>query len=92
MTLRLVLTVSPGARDSAVVGRHGAGWKVRVAAPPERGRANEGLVELLAAELGVPRSAVRVMAGHRGRRKLVEVEGLTESEAERRLVAAAQRL
>jgi uncharacterized protein len=92
LTLRLAVTVSPGARRSAVVARHGDGWKLRVAAPPERGRANEALVELLATELGVPRSAVRVVAGHTGRRKLVEVDGVTEDEGARRLEAAARRL
>jgi uncharacterized protein YggU (UPF0235/DUF167 family) len=56
-----------------------------VAAPPERGRANEALVGLLAAALGVPRSSVRVVAGQTGRAKLVEIETLDPREVERRL-------
>jgi uncharacterized protein len=56
-----------------------------VAAPPERGRANEALVELLAGALDVPRSSVRVVAGQTGRAKVVEIESLTEEEVERRL-------
>jgi uncharacterized protein YggU (UPF0235/DUF167 family) len=67
------------------VGRHGDGWRVRIAAPPERGRANEALCELLAGALEVPRDAVRVVAGHSGRRKVVEVDGLDSAEIERRL-------
>jgi uncharacterized protein YggU (UPF0235/DUF167 family) len=68
-----------------LVGRHGDGWKVRVAAPPERGRANEALVGLLAEVLEVPTSSVRVVGGRRGRSKVVEVDSLELGEVERRL-------
>ncbi|HXV58649.1 MAG TPA: DUF167 domain-containing protein [Gaiellaceae bacterium] len=85
---RLEITVSPGARTSELVGRHGAGWKVRIAAPPEGGKANRALVELLAATLGVGRGRVEVVAGHGSRRKVVEVEGLEAPEVVRRLEAA----
>jgi uncharacterized protein YggU (UPF0235/DUF167 family) len=87
---RLEVTVSPGASRSELAGRHGGGWKARVAVPPERGRANRALEELLADALGVPRAAVSVVAGHGSRRKLVEVEGLDAAEADRRLEAAAR--
>ena len=70
------------------MGRHGPGWKARVAAPPERGRANRALEELLAEALGVRRDRVVVVAGHASRRKVVEVEGLEAPEVVRRLEAA----
>lgn len=82
------MTVSPGARKSKLVGRHGSGWKARVAAPPEGGKANRALEELLAAALGVPRDRVVVVAGRTARRKVVEVEGLEAPELVRRLEAA----
>ena len=82
---RLSVTVSPGAARSQLVGRHGDGWKARVAAPPERGRANQALVELLAEALGVPRSGVRVVAGQSAKTKVVEVDGLEAEDVERRL-------
>jgi hypothetical protein len=85
---RIELTVSPGAARSELVGRHGDGWRARVAAPPERGRANRALVELLADALGVPRGRLTVVAGQTARRKVVEVEGLDASEIDRRLEAA----
>jgi uncharacterized protein len=50
--------------------------RVRVAAPPVEGAANQALVRVLAAELGVARRSVRLVAGAAGRRKLVVVEGL----------------
>jgi uncharacterized protein YggU (UPF0235/DUF167 family) len=88
--LRLFVRVVPGARRSEVVGRVGEAWKLRVAAPPERGRANDELVALLARTLDVPRSSVRVARGHTTGQKLVEVERLTREEAERRLVSAGK--
>jgi uncharacterized protein (TIGR00251 family) len=85
---RLQLRVAPGAARSAVVGRHGAAWKVRVAAAPERGRANDALVDLLAGALGLARPDVRLVAGAAGRDKVVEIAGITTEEAERRLERA----
>lgn len=82
---RIVVTVSPGASRSELVGRHGDGWKVRVAAAPERGRANEALLALLAEKLGLPRSRLAVVAGQTSRRKIVEVERLDLDEISRRL-------
>ena len=85
---RLEITVSPGAAKTELVGRHGAGWRARIAAPPERGRANRELVELLAGVLDVERGRIAVVAGQTGRRKLVEIAGLDEAELARRLDAA----
>ena len=82
---RISVTVSPGARRSELVGRHGDGWRARIAAVPERGRANEALCRLLAAALSVPRSSVRVVAGHGAREKIVEIDGVEPAEIERRL-------
>jgi uncharacterized protein YggU (UPF0235/DUF167 family) len=86
---RVAITVSPGAARTELVGRHGDGWRARIAASPERGRANRALEELLAAALGVPRGRVAVVAGHGSRRKVVEVEGLEAPELDRRLEAAS---
>ena len=58
---------------------------MRVAAPPERGRANEALVGLLASVLYVPAGSIRVVGGQRGRTKVIEVDSLDPREVERRL-------
>ncbi len=84
-TIRLNLRVSPGAGRSAVVGRHGDAWKLRVAAPPERGRANASVVRLLATSLSVGKPDVRIVGGAVSRDKVVEIVGLTLEEAEERL-------
>jgi uncharacterized protein len=83
------IRLSPRASRTELVGRPGGGWKARVAAPPERGKANAALAELVAALVGIPRSRVRVAAGHTARDKLVEVDGLDSAEIERRLDRAA---
>lgn len=85
---RLTLRVAPGARRSAVVGRHGAGWKVRVSAPPEDGRANDALRRLLAKTLALPVQAVSVVSGHGSRDKQVRLAGIAPEETERRLAEA----
>lgn len=84
-TTRLRLRVSPGATRSEVTGRHGDRWKVRVAAAPERGRANDAVVGLLADRLHVPRGSVSVVSGHASRDKVVELRGIGPDEAARLL-------
>jgi uncharacterized protein (TIGR00251 family) len=86
-TTRLQLRVSPGAGQSAVVGRHGDAWKLRVVAAPERGRANDSVVALLATSLDLRRPDVRIVSGAGSRDKVVELVGLTLDEVERRLAA-----
>jgi uncharacterized protein (TIGR00251 family) len=79
------LRVSPGARRSEIVGRYGDGWKVRVTAPPDDGRANEAVLGLLAETLDLPRRSLSLVSGHGGRDKVVRMAGISESELERKL-------
>src|SRR5579885_2031968 len=88
-TTRLRLRVSPGATRAAVVGRHGDAWKVRVAEAPERGRANEAVLRLLAEALALPRTALTLVSGHGARAKIVELTGIGPALTERRLASAA---
>lgn len=87
---RLRLRVSPGASRSAVVGRHGNGWKVRVGAPAESGKANDALVELLAKTLELPRDRIEIATGRGSRDKTVVVHGLSEADVEARLAAPVE--
>jgi uncharacterized protein (TIGR00251 family) len=85
---RLQLRVSPGASRAGIVGRHGNAWKVRVAAPPEGGRANDAVVRLLADTLELPQRDVAIVSGHGARDKVVSLAGIAPEEAERRLESA----
>jgi hypothetical protein len=87
-TTRLRLRVAPGAAKAAVIGRHGDAWKLRVAAAPERGKANDAVVTLLAETLSVPRTSVSIVSGTASRDKIVELTGIAPDEIERRLATA----
>jgi uncharacterized protein (TIGR00251 family) len=89
VSTRVRLRVSPGANSAHVVGRHGEAWKVRVAAPPEGGRANDAVVRWLAETLSLPRDAVTLVSGHGARDKIVQLAGLDPTQIERRLSSAA---
>jgi uncharacterized protein len=82
---RLRLRVSPGARSNAIVGRHGEGWKVRVTAAPEGGKANHAVLRLLAERLDLPGKSLALVSGPSSRDKIVELFGIDTAEAERRL-------
>jgi uncharacterized protein YggU (UPF0235/DUF167 family) len=62
---------------------------VRVAARPERGKANDAVLALLAETLSIPRAQVELIAGRASLDKTIELHGVGEREAEERLQAAA---
>ena len=70
----LDVSVVPNARRTAADGLHDGALRVRLAAPPVDGKANERLVDWLAGELGCPRRAVRLKRGPASRRKQLEVD------------------
>jgi len=72
--------IQPRASRTEVLGLHGNALKIRLAAAPVDGAANDALIRLLASLLDVPRSAVTVTSGRSGRRKTVTVVGVTSSQ------------
>ncbi len=82
---RLRLHVTPGAREEQIVGWHGGSLRVKVRARPEKGRANQAVLRLLARRLGVAPANLSIVHGAASRDKLVEVEGLSEKELRARL-------
>lgn len=81
----LRLHVHPGAGRTAIVGRHGDALKVRVAVPPEQGRANEACVALVASTLGVTKGQVELVSGQSSRSKRVRITGVEVDEVRRLL-------
>lgn len=77
--------VQPAAGRSAVVGRHGTSLKVRVAAPPEAGRANAACAELLAETFGLKAAQVELVSGPSSRAKQFRLSGLDVDDFRRRL-------
>jgi uncharacterized protein (TIGR00251 family) len=77
--------VQPGAGRSAVVGRHGDALKLRVAAPPEGGRANEAVKALLAETFGVKPADVELTSGGSSRMKRFRLDHVDVEEFRSRL-------
>jgi uncharacterized protein len=75
---RISLYVQPGASKTQIAGMHDGLIKVRVAAPPVEGAANQALVEFVAKRLSIPKSRVRVVSGLTSRRKVLEIDGLSQ--------------
>jgi uncharacterized protein (TIGR00251 family) len=72
--LRLTVKVKPSAKKEGVSVNANGMLEVAVAAPPEKGKANERLIELLAEHFGVAKSRVKIVSGHASRPKVVEVD------------------
>ena len=72
----LEVHVQPGARRSEFAGQHGSRVKIRLAAPAIENRANEALIDFLAAHYRVPKRSVRIASGLKSRDKRVVIEGL----------------
>lgn len=73
--ITLTLHIQPGAKKTEFAGLHGDALKIRLAAPPVDGKANDALVKFMADTLGLARSAVSLKSGQTSRRKVLEVTG-----------------
>jgi uncharacterized protein (TIGR00251 family) len=85
VSARITVHVQPRAGRSGTAGRHGDALKIRLKAPPVDGAANDELIRFVAETLGIPRAAVRIVAGQASRRKVLEIDGVTRETAEARL-------
>jgi len=70
--------VVPGSSRDRIVGWLGDALKIKVTAPPEKGKANERVVELLAGALGIDAADVAIVAGHASPSKVVAIAGLDD--------------
>lgn len=86
-SILLRLHVTPGAGRSSVGGRHGSALRVKVAAPPRDGRANEACLAAVATAFGVARDAVELVSGATSRDKRICIRG-ADADDLRRLLSA----
>jgi len=77
--------VQARARQTALAEKIGEAYKLRLAAPPVDGKANEACVRFFAERFGVPPSAVRIVQGLSSRMKVIEIDGVDPAEVERKL-------
>jgi uncharacterized protein (TIGR00251 family) len=73
--ITLTLHIQPGAKKTEFAGRHGDALKIRLAAPPVDGKANEALIKFVSETLKLPKSAVSLKSGQSSRSKVLEVIG-----------------
>jgi uncharacterized protein (TIGR00251 family) len=78
--LTFKVQVVPRASRSEIVGEHNGALRIRIAAPPVDGAANEELIRTLARALGVRRNAIEITSGQTARTKQVRVTGVTWSD------------
>ena len=76
-SVRLDVYIQPRASKTEFAGLHDGVVKIRIAAPPVENAANLALIEFVAQQLGIAKRSVRIVSGSTGRRKTLEIDGLT---------------
>jgi uncharacterized protein (TIGR00251 family) len=77
---RLTLKVIPNAVKSEVVAFNDGVLKIKVAAPPVKGRANQVIINFMSQLLAVPKSSLLILKGHQSRNKILHISGMTAQE------------
>jgi uncharacterized protein (TIGR00251 family) len=72
--LQLIVHVQPGAKTTSCAGIHGDALKIRLAAPPVDGKANQALIAWLAHTLGCPQNRIELIRGQASRRKTLAID------------------
>jgi uncharacterized protein (TIGR00251 family) len=86
----LSVRAQPGARRNAIVGEQAGALKVAVTAPPDKGRANDAIVEALAESFGLKRSQVELLSGATNRQKKFLIHGMSGERLRSLIDALAQ--
>ena len=86
----ITVQVQPGARRNEALGFEDGVLKVKIAAPPVKGRANKELIAFLSQLLNVSKGSITLEKGAASRRKLIGVSGLSQAEVAKRLAAQSK--
>ena len=82
---RITVRVQPNAGRNAIAGLTDGVWRIKVAAPPDKGKANRELISFLSDVLGVKKGSVNILKGHTSHSKILFIEGLTNEDVVQRL-------
>ena len=88
--IRISVRVAPGSARTGVAGAYRDGWKLNVRPSPERGKANDAVVRLLADVLALPARQIEIVAGQSARDKIVAIEGITTDAVNAALARASE--
>jgi uncharacterized protein len=86
---KLSLKVQPNAGRNEIVNCTGGVWRIKIAAPPDKGKANKELIEFLSLVLQVKKDCLCILKGHTSHNKIVEVESLSPEEITNQLIKAS---
>lgn len=81
--VQLTVKVVPGSSRTEIAGIYDDMLKIKIAAPPEKGKANKALLEFLAKQLGMRKNALHITSGQTSVIKQVWLEGATEKDVEK---------
>ncbi len=82
---RISIKVQPNAGRNEVVGLANGVWKIKIGAPPDKGKANKELIEFLSEVLGLRKDSILIIKGETSHNKIIGIEGLMESEVTKHL-------
>ena len=77
----LSVKITPNASRNSIEGWQGDLLRIRIAAPPDKGKANEALIEFLAETLDIPKSDIRILSGAASRIKQLEIRSIASRDA-----------
>lgn len=77
MKCRLETKIIPGSSRTEIMGWLGKCLKIKVAAPPEKGKANQAVVKILAEKLALNEASITIVSGSTSQRKVIEIEGIS---------------
>jgi uncharacterized protein len=85
--LQVDIYVQPGAKTTGIIGEHGGRLKISVSQPPENGKANDAVIDLLSKNFNIPISSITILRGHTSRQKTVLLAG-KESDVVARMLSS----
>jgi uncharacterized protein len=88
---RLSIKVQPNAGRNEVIGLTNGVWKIKIAAPPEKGKANKELIEFLSDTLKLRKDRVTILKGETSHNKVVAIEDFTPAETSSALSAMCKK-
>jgi uncharacterized protein len=83
--IKIPIKVTPNAGKNNVIGLVNGVWKIKIAAPPDKGKANKELVAFLSNVLGIKKDNIEIITGHIGHHKIIGVSGLSQGEIMKKL-------
>jgi uncharacterized protein (TIGR00251 family) len=85
MQTRISVKVQPNAGRNEIVGFANGIWKIKIGAPPDKGKANKELIKFLSDILGLRKDSIVVLKGETSHNKIIGIAGLALTEIEKRL-------